>query len=167
MPCSSSRTTPTSATNNGAQSLTIATNQGDQVPVEARLFSSPWEGESALVLMLTGLGSSSGGDDRQKTFESALRHAKAEVGEVRDILDAAADGVVVLDQDAHVQSVNRGAEKLFGYHSSELTGLPFASLFAPESQRDVERIASAAPASLATKVRAGAATSSAAAAKAA
>jgi PAS domain S-box-containing protein len=124
--------------NNGAQSLTIATNQGDQVPVEARLFTSPWEGESALVLMLTGLGSTSGGDDRQKTFESALRHAKAEVGEVRDILDAAADGVVVLDQDAHVQSVNRGAEKLFGYQSSELTGLPFASLFAPESLRDVE-----------------------------
>jgi PAS domain S-box-containing protein len=124
--------------NNGAQSLTIATNQGDQVPVEARLFSSPWEGESALVLMLTGLGSSSGGDDRQKTFESALRHAKAEVGEVRDILDAAADGVVVFDQDGHVESVNRGAEKLFGYQSSELTGLPFTSLFAPESLRDIE-----------------------------
>jgi PAS domain S-box-containing protein len=124
--------------NNGAQSLTIATNQGDQVPVEARLFTSPWEGESALVLMLTGIGSSGGGDERQKTFESALRHAKAEVGEVRDILDAAADGVVVLDQDAHVQSVNRGAEKLFGYQGSELTGLPFASLFAPESQRDVD-----------------------------
>ncbi len=124
--------------NNGAQSLTIATNQGDQVPVDARLFSSPWEGESALVLMLTGVGSTGSSDDRQKTFESALRQAKAEVGEVRDILDAAADGVVVLDQDAHVQSVNRGAEKLFGYQSSELTGLPFASLFAPESQRDVE-----------------------------
>jgi PAS domain S-box-containing protein len=123
--------------NNGAQSLTIATNQGDQVPVEARLFTSPWEGESALVLMLTGIGSS-GGDERQKTFESALRHAKAEVGEVRDILDAAADGVVVLNQDAHVQSVNRGAEKLFGYQSSELTGMPFTSLFAPESQRDVD-----------------------------
>jgi PAS domain S-box-containing protein len=118
--------------------LTIATNQGDQVPVEARLFTSPWEGESALVLMLTGLGSSGSSDDRQKTFEAALRHAKAEVSEVRDILDAAADGVVVLDQNAHVQSVNRGAEKLFGYQSSELTDLPFTSLFAPESQDDVD-----------------------------
>ena len=125
---------------NGAQSLTIATNQGDQVPVEARLFTSPWEGESALVLMLTGVGSA-GGDDRQKTFETALRHAKAEAREVRDILDAAADGVVVLDRDAQVQSINRGAEKLFGYQSREMTGLPFASLFAQESQRDVQRIA--------------------------
>ncbi|MEA2978866.1 MAG: hypothetical protein QOF09_689 [Alphaproteobacteria bacterium] len=122
---------------NGAQSLTIATNQGDQVPVEARLFTSPWEGESALVLMLTGV-SNAGGEDRQKTFEAALRDAKAEVGEVRDILDAAADGVIVLDHEAQVQSINRGAEKLFGYQSRELAGLPFASLFAPESQRDVQ-----------------------------
>jgi PAS domain S-box-containing protein len=121
---------------NGAQSLTIATNQGDQVPVEARLFSSPWEGESALVLMLTGVGST-GGNDRQKAFEMALRHAKAEAREVRDILDAAADGVVVLDRDTQVQSINRGAEKLFGYQSREVTGLPFANLFAQESQRDV------------------------------
>ena len=36
-----------------------------------------------------------------------------------------------------MQSINRGAEELFGYASRELTGLPFASLFAPESQRDV------------------------------
>jgi PAS domain S-box-containing protein len=130
--------------NNGAQSLTIATNQGDQVPVEARLFTSPWEGESALVLMLTGLGTNGSSDDRQKTFESALRHAKAEVSEVRDILDAAADGVIVLDQNAHVQSVNRGAEKLFGYQSSELTDLPFMSLFAPESQHDVDEFVGSA-----------------------
>jgi PAS domain S-box-containing protein len=121
---------------NRAQVLSIATNLGDQVPVEARLFTSPWDGESALVLMLTGVGNSSG-DDRQKTFEMALRHAKAEAREVREILDAAADGVVVLDAEAQVQSVNSGAEKLFGYASHELTGLPFASLFAPESQHDV------------------------------
>ena len=121
--------------NNGAQALTIATNHGDQVPVEARLFTSPWDGESALVLMLTGVGSA-GGDDRQKTFETALRHAKAEAREIRAILDTAADGVVVLDRDAQVQSINRGAEKLFGYGSREMAGLPFASLFAPESQRE-------------------------------
>ena len=154
MPCSSSRTTPTPATNNGAQSLTIATNQGDQVPVEARLFTSPWEGESALVLMLTGLGNSNGGDDRQKTFESALRHAKAEVGEVRDILDAAADGVVVLDQDAHVHSVNRGAEKLFGYQSTR-TDRPAVRqpVRAGKPARRLKNC-SAAPESLAMKARA-------------
>ena len=79
-----------------------------------------------------------GGDDRQKTFETALRHAKAEVGEVRDILDAAADGVVVLDRDAPacIRSI-AAPRSCSAMQSRELTGLPFASLFAPESQRDV------------------------------
>ena len=130
------------APNNGSQALTIATNQGDQMPVKARLFTSPWEGESALVLMLTGLGET-GGDDRQKTFEIALRHAKAELRESRELLDAAADGVVVLDAEAQVQSINRGGEKLFGYAGSEINGLPFASLFAQESQREVHDLCSA------------------------
>ena len=35
--------------------MTIATNKGNQLPVEARLFTSPWEGESALALMLMGV----------------------------------------------------------------------------------------------------------------
>jgi PAS domain S-box-containing protein len=120
--------------NNGSQSLTIATNRGDQLPVEARLFSSPWEGESALVLMLTGAGSASA-DDRQKSFEAALRHAKAEAGELRAVLDNAADGVVVLDRDGGVLSINRGGEALFGYASRDIVGHPFATLFAQESQR--------------------------------
>ena len=63
---------------------------------------------------------------------------------LRSILDAASDGVVVLDHDGRVLSVNRGAEVLFGYESREMTGLPFASLFAPESQRaaldDLDRL---------------------------
>ena len=59
--------------------------------------------------MLTGVGRTDAGD-RQKTFETALRHAKAEANEVRDMLDVASDGVVVLDRDANVHSINHGAE---------------------------------------------------------
>jgi len=117
--------------NNGAKSLTIATNRGDQLPVEARLFTSPWDGESALVLMLTGVGV----DQRQKTLDVALREAKSDANELRAVLDTATDGVMVLDRDRRVLSVNRSGEALFGYESQELNGLPFTSLFAPESQR--------------------------------
>jgi PAS domain S-box-containing protein len=117
---------------NGTRTLTIATNRGDQLPVEARLFTSPWEGESALVLMLTGFG----GDDRQKAFDKALGYVKADNGELRAILDAAVDGVVVINHDRTVLSVNRSAERLFGYESRELTGLPFTTLFGPDGQRE-------------------------------
>ena len=123
--------------NNGAQSLTIATNQGDQVPVEARLFTSPWEGESALVLMLTGVGSSrrrrpakdlrDRAAPRQGGGQRGPRHPRCRGRRRRGARPATLS----------VHSINGGAEKLFGYTSRELTGLPFASLFAPESQRDV------------------------------
>jgi len=117
--------------NNGAKALSIATNRGDQLPIEARLITSPWEGESALVLMLTGVG----GDQRRNATDTALRDAKADASELRAILDTAADGVLVLDREGCVLSINRSAEALFGYDSRALIGRPFSSLFAPESQR--------------------------------
>ena len=40
--------------NSGSQTLTITTGNGDKVPVEGRLFSIPWNGESALALVLVG-----------------------------------------------------------------------------------------------------------------
>ncbi|MBX9841846.1 MAG: PAS domain S-box protein [Xanthobacteraceae bacterium] len=116
--------------NNGAKSLTIATNKGDQVPVKARLFTSPWNGESALVLMLTGAGAEVGA----KNFEAALQQAKAEANELRTILDTAAGGVVLIDGNGQIVSLNSSAEVLFGYESRELAGLPFASLLTRDSQ---------------------------------
>jgi PAS domain S-box-containing protein len=116
---------------NGAKTLTVMTNRGDALPVAARLFTSPWDGESALVLMLTEAGA----DDRQQTFKAALRQAKADADELRAILDVAADGVVVLDSEARIVSLNRGAETLFGYDSRDLTGEPFATLLAQDSRR--------------------------------
>jgi PAS domain S-box-containing protein len=117
--------------NNGAKTLTIATNRGDRIPVEARLFTSPWEGESALVLMLANAG---GGNGREKSLEAALQEAKADLSEARAILDTATDGVVVFDLDGHTLTVSRGAEALFGYDGHELQGLPFENLFAPDSR---------------------------------
>jgi PAS domain S-box-containing protein len=118
---------------NGGQSLTIATNQGDQVPVAARLFTAPWDGESALVLMLSGVG----GDEPQQAFGTAPHEPEAETGNLRAILDAAADGVVVIDRDNRVQSISTGGARLFGYARREAAGLLFTNLFMPESQRRV------------------------------
>jgi PAS domain S-box-containing protein len=125
----------TTGENNGAKALTIATNRGDQLPVEARLFSSPWDGESALVLMLANLGG--GAEDRQKSIDRALLDAKPEASGLRAILDAATDGLVVFDREGCIVSINRGAELLFGYQDRELAGLPFPGLFASDSQRTV------------------------------
>jgi PAS domain S-box-containing protein len=133
--------------NNGSKALTIATNRGDQLPVQARLFTSAWDGESALVLMLASVAGdkrqAASDDGGQKTLDAALRDARAEAAELRAILDTATDGVVMFDRDGSIISINRGAETLFGYDGRELAGLPFAGLFAPDSQSvAIEHLAS-------------------------
>jgi PAS domain S-box-containing protein len=120
---------------NGTKTLSITTSRGSQVPIDARLFSTPWDGESALVLMLTGPGSEA--RNKPPEADKALGSAQTEIRELRSILDTATDGVVLLDREGGIVSINRGAEQLFGYQSRELSGLPFAGLFAPESQRAV------------------------------
>src|SRR6202012_6026517 len=51
------------------------------------------------------------------------------------VLDTATDGVVILDVEGRIISVNRSAEALFGYEQRELAGKDLLLLFAPESHR--------------------------------
>ena len=116
---------------NGMKSLAVTTPRGDKMPVEARLFSTMWDGESALVLMLANAAA----EDRRRTAEAALQEAEAQAQELRSIIDVASDGVVILDPEGRVLSLNPSAEALLGAESAEFAGLPFAGLFVPESQR--------------------------------
>ena len=118
---------PAAADKNGP-SLTVTSNRGTQRPAGARLFTVPWEGDPAHVLMLTPAGA-------DETSATALRRAEAEARELKSILDTATDGVLVLDREGRVLACNRSAEALFGYDAHELTAWHFTELFAPESQR--------------------------------
>jgi PAS domain S-box-containing protein len=112
------------------RTLAIATPRGDKTPVEARLFSVPWEGESALALMLVA----GAADARRQATETALRRAAAQAHELQSILDTATDGVVVIEPDGRIVAANRSAEALFGYDTAELMARRFAELFAPTSR---------------------------------
>ena len=120
---------------NGAKTLTITTVNGNQRPVEGRLFSVAWNKENALVLMIN---TQPVVDDKQsKAAEQSLRRIEAENHELEAILDTATDGVLVLDRAGRVLSGNRSAEALFGYDAGQFTELSFGDLFAPESKRSV------------------------------
>ncbi len=60
---------------------------------------------------------------------------KGEVEELRSILETATDGVVILDSDHTIRSMNRSASALFNYDNAETSGKPFVMLFAHESQK--------------------------------
>lgn len=123
--------------------LTISTQDGDHKPVDGRLFSTTWNDESALVLMLnTGTpaqapaaAQDSPQDSRLAEAEQALVRAQTGARDLEAILDTATDGVILLDRDGRVLSANRSAEALFGYDNADVQSFLFGDLFAPESRR--------------------------------
>jgi PAS domain S-box-containing protein len=118
---------------NGSKTLSITTVNGNQRPVEGRLFSVAWNNENALVLMINTQPAI---DEKQgKAAELSLRRVEAEKRDLEAILDTATDGVVVVDRAGRVLSANRSAQALFGYDAAEFTELSFGDLFAPESRR--------------------------------
>jgi PAS domain S-box-containing protein len=115
-----------------AKVLTIATSNGKQKPVEGRLFSVTWGGESALALMLETQPSAAG-----KQAETSPQRSEQEIRELRAILDTATDGVLILNSSGRVLSGNRSAQALFGYDAGELGALSLSDLLVPESHRPV------------------------------
>ena len=117
--------------NGTGKTFTVATRTGDTFTCEGRLYSVPWQGESALMLVLIRTAA----DERHKASELAWHAAEAEARELKSILDTATDGVIVVDRDGLVLALNRSAEALFGYEYAEMARRPFVELFAPESER--------------------------------
>jgi PAS domain S-box-containing protein len=115
----------------GGQALAIATRSGEALAVEARLFTVGWDGSSASMLVLIRAA----GEERLKASDRSIRELQTQARELRSILDTATDGVVVVERDGRIGSLNRSAEALFGYEAHELSGRPFVDLFAPESHR--------------------------------
>ena len=115
---------------NGAKTLTIATINGTQKPVEGRLFSAMWNGENALVLMIDPcIGTN------EKPIGISPDSVTRENRELKAILDTATDGVLMLDRTGRIIFANRSAEALFGYESADFTEHSFGDLLAPESRR--------------------------------
>ena len=115
------------------RTLAVQGPSGEPIPVETRLFSTPWYGSSALVYVLRR--ANAGFDERRETVERALRSAEAATREQQAILDTATDGVLIIDRDGKITGMNKSAEALFGFDFAEIQNSSFTMLFAPESHR--------------------------------
>lgn len=117
---------------------------GTQVLVSARLQSVRYEGSSALMLALTPAAGTLAAVTTEPQIiaesDSARKLAalSVEVDELHSILETATDGVIVLDTEGRVRSMNRSASALFNFDDAEARGRPFAMLFAHESQKSVQ-----------------------------
>jgi PAS domain S-box-containing protein len=121
------------------RALRLKTRDGQEFPIEAILRSVPWRDGKALMLVVRR----SGEDDTPAALHAVgdeqtqpdIPELKARIAEMRTIIDTATDGVVLIGRDGTIRSISRPAEALFGFDSDDVTGKPFASLFAIESQR--------------------------------
>jgi len=117
---------------------------GMQVLVSARLQSVRYEGSSALMLALTPAAGTLAAVTTEPQFIAESEPARKlaaltiEVDELRSILETATDGVIVLDTEGRIRSLNRSASALFNFDDAEVRGKPFAMLFAHESQKSVQ-----------------------------
>jgi PAS domain S-box-containing protein len=111
------------------RTLAIATNRGDRIAVEGRLHAIPWDGGTALALILVNPPQ----DNRRAATEAASQTAEAETTTLNASLDAVTDGVIVLDRDTRILFANRAAHALFDFGPNELQGF-LGDVLAPESE---------------------------------
>jgi PAS domain S-box-containing protein len=71
----------------------------------------------------------------EETLNQSLRQAEAAEAQFRGLLEAAPDGIVIVDHTGAIRLVNRMTELLFGYRRDELLGQP-VELLIPEHLRD-------------------------------
>lgn len=115
---------------------------GSEQPVDAHLNAIAWQGGRALLLSLVPVAETPAAPvpveaivPQSVTDDEEKQALEAHVDELKTILDTATDGVVLIDPEGRIRSMNHSASALFGYDRDETEGKFFSMLFAIESQR--------------------------------
>ena len=122
------------------RSLGLRRRDGDALAVDARMYRVPWNNGSALMITAreTETAPAAVETNVSDVMASALNARKAaedRSAELEAILETATDGVVVMDRDGTILTVNRSAEALFGAERDALVGKAITAFLAPESHR--------------------------------
>ena len=99
---------------------------GSRYHISPVLHTVPWAGDKALLLSFQ--------PELTEKQEEPSALAIAEASEVQNILDTASDGILVLETDGTILSINASAEALFGYSYDDISGESISDLFAIESR---------------------------------
>lgn len=104
---------------------------GSTVPINAILHSVHWKGEKALLLSFA---------PPTEPIPDALELTR--VSEVQNVLDTTTDGILLLDTDGKIISINASGEALFGLDFDDAVGRELSHLFASESKPVIDQYVS-------------------------
>jgi PAS domain S-box-containing protein len=112
--------------------MTIVTRNGERIPVEATFEAMTINDAAATLTSVRGRQDVARAAEH-RALELDLLLARSELGELRSVLDTATDGVILLDGQGRILSLNRSAEALFGFDQNEIAGENLTVLLEPES----------------------------------
>lgn len=107
----------------------LTRRDGTAIPIRLHLKRVYWQGAAALCLSFEEEAALPGGG------KAALDMVR--ISDLENILDTAADGIIVIDEAGEIESINASGEALFNRSADELTGTGFADLFAEESRETI------------------------------
>jgi PAS domain S-box-containing protein len=114
------------------RALLLRPATGDSFSADASCETADWRGRPAEIVTLVR-PSASALEQRIGVVEASLRQRESEIDEVQSMLDAAADGVVLVNAEGAILGLDRGAETLLDYDRNQVAGENFTLLLARES----------------------------------
>ncbi len=109
--------------------VTLTDRQGRTMQVSALLQTVPWGDEKALLLSFRHPRVTEPSADERVALDMMR------VSELQNILDAATDGILIMNGEGTIESINASAEALFNRSFDEVNGKPIGELFATDSHQ--------------------------------
>ncbi|CAN1499974.1 PAS domain [Rhabdaerophilaceae bacterium] len=119
----------------GLDTIILTSREGEMMPVEAHLQRIDWQGTQATLLSLRRAVELEQGK-ALRSVAVDLKRARADIAELRAILDTATDGVVILDEKGQVLGLNGAAQALFGVQENEVVGENITELLHRDSHAE-------------------------------
>jgi PAS domain S-box-containing protein len=119
------------------RTLSLIPAAGEEIVVEGQAQKIEWDGAPATLISLRRSAEAEYAP-RLRALDFAARNRETEAQELSTVLDTATDGIVMLDSQARILSLNRPAEALFGFDQKEVAGENFLTLLSPESREPVK-----------------------------
>jgi PAS domain S-box-containing protein len=106
------------------QLLRLSIKRDGEIPLKGQLIAIHWEGETAHAVAIAPP------DDKATGTEPVV---PPDIAELKATLDAAGDGIVLVDTQGMIVFASRNAQALFGYEAHALEGIVFTRLLRPEN----------------------------------
>ena len=113
--------------------MLLRRRDGDMLALGVKLQTLQWDDLPASMMLFEPIGARDEAVDVHNT-DSHSEPSAVSADELSAILDTATDGVIVLDRDGRILSMNRSAEALFEFDTEEIAGEKFASLLVEDSR---------------------------------